>query len=1469
MEERDLGLQASPPLPNHPLPVASSASTAADPTSRDASTTHPQSQQVRNSSTLLSQLSSHIPSSHDPSLSPASMGHLRWILLFLTAGWRTDQTQMMVLEEQRIQRPGVKSNRTPPCTHLSAMRNRILIFLFYSRDLKQASQQRRMQIDTKITTSEPSLATAALTASVDLLKTPFHQLNASLPSTTKSIPTGPTPPPPPQNVVPSASSNLPSSLSNKSNALLSPSSKSSDSLQDPESPLPTNNSNLQQLERKRNTFVKSISPRDTGMEGEKKELAGVGFRRITNFKELKAGLKKPTPNRNGPLLCLTKNLVHTYSHCNAKFDYQTQHNPRRVLTKPSKPAHNDGYDNEDWDYILYVNDILGSQEGQQYQILDILGQGTFGQVVKCQNIKSKALVAVKVIKNKPAYYNQSLVEVAILDMLNNEYDKQEKHNIVCMKDTFLFRNHLCIIFEMLSVNLYELIKQNQFRGLSTNLVRVFVQQILECLIVLNKARIIHCDLKPENILLKNLESPTIKSRFYRSPEVLLGLPYTSSIDMWSLGCIAAELFLGLPLFPGSSEYNQVARIVEMLGVPHSYMCEKGKSAHQFFEKYGDGKGQWRLKTMEQYMKETGTVEQPSKRYFNGTTLQEIVNSYPVMRKGLSSKDVEKGIVYVLIHATNNRPLEMQNRQALVDFLSGLLQLNPLERWSPQQAKMHPFLTGEKFTGPFAPPQRASKSPAVATAPTSDESANVTVQPLSTGRRPRANTISSSKVQTVPPQLQRLVAIQQQSGPNKATVKSSGGVSKEKSSVGSDPSINSTVQKLQTVQEGVEQGRNVIRDDVSDAFNDMSLRVDSRLERLGVSVTPSSLYSETQGSYSKGMQGSSHYTSPATNAEGHPLHDLYYATPASTSPNMMRIPMGDTDVNAVSKAAIQHGHPFAISQHPPFPLRKARSQTISVHNKHAGGSPMGSEADLVMKSADTLLGQAGIDPSYSVPLGIIMDPSVANPNPPDTFPNENHPRMGEKGERKTGVVSRVPSLGLSAEWDPFENSETASMRSKGFSNSPSSTSSKVGSRRGSFTAAEPQTIDIGATLGNISRPPQYGASRRSSIPNAPIWPPRHIVAAHQSNQQPPGGSGGFARQVPDARISSDASGYDDHGSGILFSPRAPPTLDDSMVKIEGFRVKADKAYDTMQKPQRGKDQPVNFRDFNPSAGNDEVVWSTPNGQPFNSVAGSSSGFTDNLSTSPAMRVQQGAAPRAGGQLWKQIQHQQNIQPPSQLFNYQANPPIVSQYGGSDFRTAYTRHNTINEPSSPQHYTGPTNHFFQKRHSVPSLASAYEQHQHTPPQPQVYPQMYPQYGGYGSSGAIQNMGNGRRGSVNVADRNTLMQFTGSAAMTSPMYSPSSAGTHQFPFSPNDGQPTGMNNFGMGSRQTRTQPISIPSNVIHHPLHPHNISPGFHQGYQAHHAGSMPNLQSTSKPTNVEAHDHQNSQADPHTHEDYRNS
>lgn len=89
-----------------------------------------------------------------------------------------------------------------------------------------------------------------------------------------------------------------------------------------------------------------------------------------------------------------------------------------------------------------------------------------------------------------------------VSQLNTEADPKDEHHILRMRDQFIHHKHLCIVFECLSSNLYELIKHNQFRGLSLQLVKMFTSQLLDALSVLKEARLIHCDLKPENILLK-------------------------------------------------------------------------------------------------------------------------------------------------------------------------------------------------------------------------------------------------------------------------------------------------------------------------------------------------------------------------------------------------------------------------------------------------------------------------------------------------------------------------------------------------------------------------------------------------------------------------------------------------------------------------------------------------------------------------------------------------------------------------------------------------------------------------------------------------------------------------------------------------------------------------------------------------------------------------------------------------------
>jgi dual specificity protein kinase YAK1 len=190
-------------------------------------------------------------------------------------------------------------------------------------------------------------------------------------------------------------------------------------------------------------------------------------------------------------------------------------------------------------------------------------------VFRCEDLKTKELVGVKIVKNEAAYFNQALIEARILQRLNTEFDPHGKHGIVRLHDTLTYKKHLCLVFELCSINLYQLIKMNRFRGLNIPLIRAISIQLLDALHVLRRARVLHCDIKPENIVLASLSTSKIKlidfgsactegddmysyvqSRFYRAPEVLMGLPYSGSVDIWSVGCVIAELFLGLPLFPG-------------------------------------------------------------------------------------------------------------------------------------------------------------------------------------------------------------------------------------------------------------------------------------------------------------------------------------------------------------------------------------------------------------------------------------------------------------------------------------------------------------------------------------------------------------------------------------------------------------------------------------------------------------------------------------------------------------------------------------------------------------------------------------------------------------------------------------------------------------------------------------------------------------------------------------------------------
>ncbi|WQF88970.1 Putative serine/threonine-protein kinase, active [Colletotrichum destructivum] len=342
-------------------------------------------------------------------------------------------------------------------------------------------------------------------------------------------------------------------------------------------------------------------------------------------------------------------------------------NARKVIGDLQSDAPNFGYDDERGDYTIVPGDHLA----YRYEIIDILGKGSFGQVVRCIDHKTGVLVAVKIIRNKKRFHQQALVEVNILQKLR-EWDPKNRHSMVNFTHSFYFRGHLCISTELLDMNLYEFIKANAFRGFSLKLIRRFTKQMLSSLNLLKQHKVIHCDLKPENILLRHPLHSEIKvidfgsscfenekvytyiqSRFYRSPEVILGMTYGMPIDMWSLGCILAELYTGVPIFPGENEQEQLACIMEVFGPPEKHLIEKSTRKKLFF----DSMGKPRLTVSSK-----GRRRRPSSK-----TLQQALKC---------------------------------DDEAFLDFLAKCLRWDPDRRLKPEEAIHHEFVSGKKVTAPL-------------------------------------------------------------------------------------------------------------------------------------------------------------------------------------------------------------------------------------------------------------------------------------------------------------------------------------------------------------------------------------------------------------------------------------------------------------------------------------------------------------------------------------------------------------------------------------------------------------------------------------------------------------------------------------------------------------------------------------------------------------------------------------------------
>ncbi|XP_035014886.2 homeodomain-interacting protein kinase 1 isoform X3 [Hippoglossus stenolepis] len=356
-------------------------------------------------------------------------------------------------------------------------------------------------------------------------------------------------------------------------------------------------------------------------------------------------------------------------------------------TTKSSNSHSEG------DYQLVQHEILCSMSNS-YEVLEFLGRGTFGQVAKCWKRGTNEIVAIKILKNHPSYARQGQIEVSILSRLSTE--NADEFNFVRSYECFQHKNHTCLVFEMLEQNLYDFLKHSKFSPLLLKCIRPILQQVATALMKLKSLGLIHADLKPENIMLvdplrqpyrvkvidfgsashvsKAVCSTYLQSRYYRAPEIILGLPFCEAIDMWSLGCVIAELFLGWPLYPGASEYDQIRYISQTQGLPAEYLLSAGTKTCRFFNRGPDSSYPlWRLKTPAEHEAEMGIKSKEARKYiFN--CLDDMMQ---VNMTNLEGTDILA---------------EKADRREFIDLLKKMLTLDADKRITPMKTLNHPFVT---------------------------------------------------------------------------------------------------------------------------------------------------------------------------------------------------------------------------------------------------------------------------------------------------------------------------------------------------------------------------------------------------------------------------------------------------------------------------------------------------------------------------------------------------------------------------------------------------------------------------------------------------------------------------------------------------------------------------------------------------------------------------------------------------------
>lgn len=357
------------------------------------------------------------------------------------------------------------------------------------------------------------------------------------------------------------------------------------------------------------------------------------------------------------------------------------HNEKVNTNKESSLQLTDNWDDVEGYYRINIGEVIN----KKYTIKGTLGQGVFANVVRAQDNQENNVVAIKVIRNNELMYKTGLKEISILKELSSA-DPENKYHCVKFLEHFIYRGHLCIVLEPLHMDLRCVLKKyGKNHGINLRAIISYSRQLFLALRLLKKVGIIHADVKPDNILVnekknvlklcdfgsafkmdENEPTPYLVSRFYRAPEIILGIPYKFGVDAWSAACTIFEITTGKILFTGGSNNKMLKCFMDLKGKIPNKLIKKGKFKDQHFN-YNNN---FLFHIKDTYNGREKRVEVPNINITRDLN-EELKNSY----QNLTSKEENKLI-------------------QLKDLLDKMLMLDPGQRLSVTDCLKHPFIQDE-------------------------------------------------------------------------------------------------------------------------------------------------------------------------------------------------------------------------------------------------------------------------------------------------------------------------------------------------------------------------------------------------------------------------------------------------------------------------------------------------------------------------------------------------------------------------------------------------------------------------------------------------------------------------------------------------------------------------------------------------------------------------------------------------------